>query len=281
MTHVIMNVDRPNGSGGIYKAGVEYDLADDLAALWRGMGICRLTTVRSEQTGAAVSATTGNFPDAPAMNKRIPVEAVPSGSGMDLRGIAPSGTVAADGTITLGTALPATFAQIMLYLPAGAISGGSAGFYSIEMSSTTVGVVRERFGGAALVGSGSAYTGVTTEVTAYSWPIKAGELSKRRIESALIHPNNSNVKSFRLRFGTAQCALASGASNTSSVINAYINRIQAGVQITTNAGATGASGVMAITTVDDSTEQSLSITMQLATATDYCIAVLCNQLTGM
>lgn len=81
-THVIMNVDRPNGSGGIYKAGVEYDLADDLATLWRGMGICRLTTVRSEQTGAVVSATTGNFPDAPAMNKRIPVEAIPSGSGV-------------------------------------------------------------------------------------------------------------------------------------------------------------------------------------------------------
>jgi len=207
--------------------------------------------------------------------------ASPSGSGMDLRGIAPSGTVAADGTITLGTALPATFAQIMLYLPAGAISGGAGGMYSVEMSSTTVGVVRERFGGAALVGSGSAYTGVTTEVTAYSWPIKAGELGKRRIESALIHPNNANVKSFRLRFGTAQCALASGASNTSSVLNTYITRLQAGVQITTNAGATGASGVMAITTVDDSIEQSLSITMQLATATDYCIAVLCNQLTGM
>lgn len=210
-----------------------------------------------------------------------PVTAVPSGSGMDLRGIAPSGTVAANGTITLGTALPATFAQIMLYLPAGAISGGAAGFYAVEMSSTTVGVVRERFGGEALVGSGSAYTGVTTEVTAYSWPIKAGELGKRRIESALIHPNNANVKSFRLRFGTAQCALASGASNTSSVLNTYITRLQAGVQITTNAGATGASGVMAITTVDDSTEQSLSITMQLATATDYCIAVICNQLTGM
>lgn len=214
-------------------------------------------------------------------SKQQLVTASSSGAEIDIRGVAPSGTVAADGTITLGTALPAAIAQIALYLPAGAIAGGSAGFYAVEMSSTTVGIVRDRFGGSALTGSGSAYTGVTTEVTAYSWAIKPGDLDKRRIESALIHPNNANTKSFRLRFGTAQCALASGASNTSSVLNVYITRIQAGVQITTNAGATGASGVMAITTVDDSVEQPLSVTMQLGTATDYCIAVLCNQLTGM
>lgn len=231
----------------------------------------------------ATSDLTGGVVYVPPVPSGQPVgvEAIPSGSEIDLRGVAPSGTVAADGTITLGTALPAAFAQIALYLPAGAIVGGSAGFYAVEMSSTTVGIVRDRFGGNALTGSASAYTGVTTEVTAYSWAIKPGELDKRRVESALIHPNNANVKSFRLRFGTSQCVLASGASNTSSVINAYINRIQAGVQITTNAGATGASGVMAITTVDDSVEQPLSITMQLGTATDYCIAVLCNQLSGM
>lgn len=74
-----MNVDRPNGSGGTYKAGVEYDLPDDLAALWRGQGVCRLTSVRSEQTGAVISATGGNFPDAPVQNKRIPLEVVTSG----------------------------------------------------------------------------------------------------------------------------------------------------------------------------------------------------------
>lgn len=73
-THVIMNVDRPNGSGRTYKAGVEYDLPDDLVALWRGQGVCRLTSVRSEQTGAVITAISGNFPDAPAQNKRMPVE---------------------------------------------------------------------------------------------------------------------------------------------------------------------------------------------------------------
>ena len=72
-TRVIMNTSRPNGSGGTYKAGVEYDLADDLAELWRGQGICRRTSVRSEQTGAVVSATAGNFPDAPGQSQDLPL----------------------------------------------------------------------------------------------------------------------------------------------------------------------------------------------------------------
>lgn len=86
-TRVIMNTSRPNGSGGTYKAGVEYDLADDLAELWRGQGICRRTSVRSEQTGAVVAATAGNFPDAPAQNKRIPLEVVmDSAQGVGIQG---------------------------------------------------------------------------------------------------------------------------------------------------------------------------------------------------
>lgn len=53
-THVIMNVDRPNGSGGTYKAGVEYDLPDDLVEFWRGMGICKRTNIKSEQSGSTM-----------------------------------------------------------------------------------------------------------------------------------------------------------------------------------------------------------------------------------
>lgn len=81
-TRVIMNTSRPNGSGGTYKAGVEYDLADDLAELWRGQGICRRTSVRSEQTGAVVSATAGNFPDAPGQSQDLPLTVRQSGEGV-------------------------------------------------------------------------------------------------------------------------------------------------------------------------------------------------------
>lgn len=209
----------------------------------------------------------------------LPVTTKKSAQGV-VKGIAPSGTVAADGTLTLGTALPAVFAAgLWLYLPAGAIVGGAEGFYWTDMSSTTVGVVRAGQGGAALVGSASAYTGVTTEVTAWSSSVDAGRLGIRRIEAAAIHANNANVKSFRMRFGAAQCALASGASNTSSVLNVFLQRISAGLQVTTNAGATGASGVMAVTTTDDTAAQAITITLQVATATDYMLCVLYNQIT--
>ena len=82
-TRVIMNTSRPNGSGGTYKAGVEYDLADDLAELWRGQGICRRTSVRSEQTGAVVSATAGNFPDAPGQSQDLPLTVRNSAQGVE------------------------------------------------------------------------------------------------------------------------------------------------------------------------------------------------------
>lgn len=98
-TRIIMNVSRPNGSGGTYKAGTEYDLPDDLAELWRGQGICRRLSVRSEQTGVVIQATSGNYPGAPALDDQFPlmgsirssggngnglVVTLPDGTGMSL-----------------------------------------------------------------------------------------------------------------------------------------------------------------------------------------------------
>jgi hypothetical protein len=56
--------------------------------------------------------------------------------------IAPTGSVATGGVVTLGTALPATYlGGLFLYFPAGALySGSTAGWYWTVMSSATVGV---------------------------------------------------------------------------------------------------------------------------------------------
>ncbi|MYM34933.1 hypothetical protein GTP38_11355 [Duganella sp. FT94W] len=59
--------------------------------------------------------------------------------------IVPSGSVAADGTITLGTALNVVYAGAWIKLPAGAIVGGAAGLYYCTFSSTTVGSVKDLF----------------------------------------------------------------------------------------------------------------------------------------
>lgn len=85
-----------------------------------------------------------------------------------------SGTITSGGAITLLTALPATYSGgAWIYLPAGAVVGGSAGLYYCLFSSATVGAVKTNYVAAgstaftpyipdgalvAAVGSGSAYT---------------------------------------------------------------------------------------------------------------------------
>lgn len=56
--------------------------------------------------------------------------------------VANTGTMAANGALTLGTALPTTYANAYVFLPAGAIATGSAaGWYYTQFTSTTVGTV--------------------------------------------------------------------------------------------------------------------------------------------
>lgn len=104
-------------------------------------------------------------------------------------GIAPTGSVAANGAITLGTALPTTYSGgIYLYFPAGALySGSAAGNYWCVMSSTTVGTAYnttlDSQGGwpvipanpTPIVGAGpGAYTGSTSQITLASVTLPGG-----------------------------------------------------------------------------------------------------------
>lgn len=201
------------------------------------------------------------------------VTATQSAQGV-VKGIAPSGTVAADGTLTLGTALPATFAQIMLYLPAGAISGGGVGFYSIEMSSTTVGMVRERFGGAVLVGSGSAYTGVTTEVTVsqsvFSWSQIRGQVLSRAIG---LCNNTAGAKTYRARISATQVNSAAPVSQSGFGAMLHLHHLGGPLVSAINALAAGGTNTAAIVTVTEGQDVTVSHTLQLAAATDYAILV--------
>lgn len=107
--------------------------------------------------------------------------------------LAPNGTVATDGIVTLGTALPTTFSGgIWLRFPANAIVGGAAGMYWAVMSSTTQGQVYTNFadtatefipfipGGplVAAVGSNAAYTQTTAaDITLVNVTLPAGALN--------------------------------------------------------------------------------------------------------
>ena len=103
----------------------------------------------------------------------------------------PSGTITAGGVITLGTALPQTHANCWIYLPAGAVSGGSAGLYYATMSNATTAQVYTDYidpdttafvpyipsAPAAAVGSGGAYTTATgTPKSVMNFVVPAGVL---------------------------------------------------------------------------------------------------------
>jgi hypothetical protein len=106
---------------------------------------------------------------------------------------APSGTIATNGVVTLGTALPATYDMgAWVYFPAGAVVSGLAGLYWVVFSSTTVGQVYTNFIDSSVpfnpttrpsgtltttVGSNTAFTGVTGAVNMVHFDIPAGTIN--------------------------------------------------------------------------------------------------------
>lgn len=204
--------------------------------------------------------------------------------------IANSGTVATGGTITLGTALQLTYPQCWLYLPAGAIVGGSAGWYYAIMSSTTVGVVYTNYqatmtqplalGAAATLtvatGSNSGYTGVTTEVTMAAAVIPAGLLGTTgRVvaEGNWAHNSSAGAKVAKVAFGGSTVLSVSDTTTLGIDIRKTIQNRSASSQIIRVAVDTGAAQSVAPTllAIDTSAEVTVALTGSIATATDTMV----------
>lgn len=204
--------------------------------------------------------------------------------------IANSGTVATGGTITLGTALQLTYPQCWLYLPAGAIVGGSAGWYYAIMSSTTVGVVYTNYqatmtqplalGVAATLtvatGSNSGYTGVTTEVTMAAAVIPAGLLGTTgRVvaEGNWAHNSSAGAKVAKVAFGGSTVLSVSDTTTLGIDIRKTIQNRSASSQIIRVAVDTGAAQSVAPTllAIDTSAEVTVALTGSIATATDTMV----------
>lgn len=149
-------------------------------------------------------------------------------------GIAPTGSVAANGAITLGTALNTTFSGgLWLYLPAGAAYAGStAGFYWAVMSSTTLGTLYNNTynpvtdSGAppasptAISAAGpGAYSGTTAEITALSVNIPGGLLGVQggiSTFSRLSWNSSAGNKALFLKYGGVELASTTFANVLSS-----------------------------------------------------------------
>jgi hypothetical protein len=209
--------------------------------------------------------------------------------------VANTGTIATNGTVTLGTALPTTYASAFVYFPASAVSGDSTGgIYYVVFSSTTVGVVYAgKYGVAngvgsvaftpvipsgtltAVTGSNGSFTGSTTETTLINVTLPAGSLGNNGqvvVTANWACNNSAGAKTGTVYLGgsavgsTSSYTTSTGGSSMNSIRNRGVLTAQTSQLI--GGASTGAS---VYTAIDTSIDKAITITGDTATATDHII----------
>jgi hypothetical protein len=251
--------------------------------------IVSLSPVAEATYVAAAQAQYYTFPANPNAGGNPPSRRILAMGGIPTI-IANSGTITSGGAITLGTALQLTYPQCWLYLPAGAVVGGLAGWYYAIMSSTTVGVVYTNYqatmtqplalGAAATltaaVGSGSAYTGVTSEVQMAAAVIPAGLLGATGAviaEGNWSHNSSAGAKVAKVAFGGSTVLSVSDTTTLGIDIRKKIQNRAAASQVIRVAVDTGAAQSVAPTllSIDTAAEVTVALTGSIATATDTMV----------
>jgi|SRR5579859_146225 len=203
--------------------------------------------------------------------------------------VAPTGTMANNGAITLGTALDTTYSDgIWLYLPAGAVAAGvpaAAGWLWCVMSSSTVGAVYNSTytSGTPTAGTTTAfsttgpgaYTGVTTQISGPTITIPGGTFGANgqlRIVNHLAATNNADTKIIGVvynatDFDTNTFASVALGRHETFIMNRGATGNQEGY---TQQFASGSIVTSAFTAgaVDSTASQTLTIKYTRGTATD-------------
>lgn len=204
--------------------------------------------------------------------------------------IANSGTVATNGTVTLGTALPLTYPQAWLYLPAGAVVGGLAGWYYAVMSSTTVGQVYTAYMATmtlpyvpttaalvAAVGSNSAYTGATgADIQMGAVTVSANRMGTNgalRYHALFGHNSTAGNKIEKAKFGSGTVVSSTATTTTGLTMSKRVQNRAAASQVIQAGLETGApvSVAPSLLAIDTTADVVASFTGQLAVATDVCV----------
>ena len=198
-------------------------------------------------------------------------------------GVPPSGTIAANGVLTLGTALDNTYPSCYMYFPAGAWTGSTAGMYYVVMSSTTVGQVytNQYVSGVATIPSSptavstgaGAYTQTTgsyLSVLSYTMPANLmGTIG--RLSADIFCTNNSSAGTKAAQAATP--LIASGYGNTAGTAFG-------GMSFAENTGVTNRQFVQwnsspnsapVFGSVTTSSQITVSPALYLSTATDWVI----------
>ncbi len=207
--------------------------------------------------------------------------------------IAPTFTGTTNGAVTLGTAMNIRTPKCFMYFAANSlVASHPAGFYYVEMSSTTAAVVYNNtytpaagvepvepssktiFSGAVPGG-----TGVTSEVTAYIVNVFGGEMGKWGVLDTFILPtwsSTAGAKTYKIKLGST---VFGGSVGTNSYGTKANNRIQNKGAEDVNIGENNLfvpSNFGTLGTVNTSVDTTLSVTMQLAVATDFCGIAQCS-----
>lgn len=200
-----------------------------------------------------------------------------------------SSTVATNGGITV-SALPTTYSLgAWVYLPAGAVVGGSAGFYWVVFSSTTAGSVKTNYINpetteflpyiptgtlVTATGSNSAYTTPTgvdialVNITLPANSISPGSLLKTF--SRVTCTNAANDKIIKHLLGSTSVTSQTFTTSTGGTLYGSIFARSNAKQVL---GGFGDSAVAATTygTVDTTAASKIVITGQLAATTSYLV----------
>lgn len=199
-----------------------------------------------------------------------------------------SGSIAANGALTLTTALPATFPQAYMYFPAGAVFlGAPAGMYYVVMTTSTLGTVYNNVYGsgyaeypAAPVPVVAAGPGAYTQIAGASIPmmnitLPGGSLGKNgKLIVKRIGANAGGAASKIVSTFVAGAGVDGYTFTTSTAYRVVAEMQNAGsetAQLVNNFTGFGGQGGDNLNrrTINTSIDQMLSITAQMASATDY------------
>jgi hypothetical protein len=204
----------------------------------------------------------------------------------------PTGTMGNNGALTVGTSLVNTYANAFVYLPAGAISTGSAaGWYFAQFSSATVGIIYNNTyvsGTPAIPGTPTAfattgpgaYTGNVSAIIGPSLTLPGGSIGPNgtlRQNSLWSFSNNANSKFVAYRVGGVTVLNLSAGSGAASLQapHWFYNRGAQNSNIAfSNASYSGSNVAAAVATptaIDTSVAQSLVYRLNTTVATDYMV----------
>ena len=290
---ITMTQTRMGESGSLLTSGSTYTVSDAFGAAMVGAGFATDTDgalsppdsqpLRLSADGTAVVSGDRNFAIASVLHQ----------SGVPI-GIAPTGSVGANGAVTLGTALTLTYSGgLYLYYPTGALyTASAAGFYWTAMSSTTAGTAYNNVYSpgtnlpaipatlTAIVDAGpGAFTGSTTEIAAIYVTVAGGEMGVNGCIEACIqgaHTNSAGNKIYSVHIGGTQVWSQSGTTSASfgaPLVSTYNRGIETR-QVTTNVSVSGvSSGNPGVASIDTTADFTFEIRLRHGSAATDCIVL--------